>query len=194
MNFNYVFYGDEIMGGLKHGELSSRVIGCAMNVHSELGPGLFEPVYQQCLCHELNLNGIKFEREKAMPVVYKDCRLDCGYRIDIMVEGKIIIELKSVERLLDVHKAQLMSYMKLAKVDKRLLINFNVDKYSYVASIDEIKGDGFKLNIIRCLGAFEEEDEIDIPAVQKEIKQLEEELSEVRKKMDGYLEELGIKS
>ena len=114
------------MSTLKYGELSEKVIRCAMNVHSVLGPGLLESAYNQCLCHELHINGIKFEREKPLPVVYKDCRLDCGYRIDIMVEGKIIVEIKSVEHIKELHKAQLLSYMKLAGIEKGLLLNFNV--------------------------------------------------------------------
>jgi GxxExxY protein len=115
------------MVGLKHGELSSRIIRCALKVHTELGPGLLESAYQQCLCHELHLSGVKFESEKPLPVVYKDCKLACGYRIDILVEDRIIVELKSIERLMDIHKAQLLSYMKLARIDKGLLINFNVE-------------------------------------------------------------------
>ncbi|ARN57699.1 GxxExxY protein [Sedimentisphaera salicampi] len=114
------------MSVLKHGELSEKVIRCAMNVHSVLGPGLLESAYNQCLCHELHINGISFEREKPLPVVYKDCRLDCGYRIDIMVEDKIIVELKSISELKEIHKAQLLSYMKLAGINKGLLLNFNV--------------------------------------------------------------------
>ncbi|ARN56577.1 GxxExxY protein [Sedimentisphaera salicampi] len=108
-------------------ELSDRIIGCAVEVHRVLGPGLLESAYNQCLCRELDLNGIKFEREKPLPVVYKDTNLDCGYRLDILVEGKVIVELKSVEAIKGIHEAQIISYMKLADVKKGFLINFNVE-------------------------------------------------------------------
>ena len=107
-------------------ELSNKVIGCAIEVHKALGLGLLESTYQQCLCHELRLNHIDFEIEKPLPVVYKDCRLDCGYRIDILVEGEIVVELKSVEHLKPIHEAQILSYMKLSNMKYGFLINFNV--------------------------------------------------------------------
>ena len=107
-------------------ELANRVIGCAIEVHRALGPGLLESAYQQCLCHELHLNQINFEIEKPLPVEYKGCRLDCGYRIDILVENEIILELKSVEQLHRVHEAQILSYMKLMGLKHGFLINFNV--------------------------------------------------------------------
>lgn len=107
-------------------ELSNKVIGSAIEVHKALGPGLLESAYQQCLCHELRLNGIDFQLEKPLPVEYKGCRLDCGYRIDIVVEDEIVLELKSVEKLNKVHEAQLLAYMKLAKIKYGFLINFNV--------------------------------------------------------------------
>lgn len=110
----------------KFSELSNRVIGCAIEVHKALGPGLLESAYQQCLCHELRLNEINFQLEKPLPINYKGCRLDCGYRIDILVEDEIIIELKSVEQLNKVHDAQILSYMKLANIKQGFLINFNV--------------------------------------------------------------------
>ncbi len=108
-------------------ELSDKIIGCAVEVHRLLGPGLLESAYHQCLCRELDLKGIKFEREKPLPVIYKDTRLDCGYRLDILVEGKVILELKSVEAIKSIHEAQIISYMKLADVKKGFLINFNVE-------------------------------------------------------------------
>ena len=111
---------------MQFSELSNRVIGCAINVHKALGPGLLESAYQQCLCHELNLNGIKFEVEKPLPIEYRGCRLDCGYRIDILVENELIIELKSIEQLQKIHEAQLLSYMKMANVKQGFLMNFNV--------------------------------------------------------------------
>jgi len=107
-------------------ELSNRIIGCAIEVHRILGPGLLESTYQHCLAHELSRNGISFKIEQPLPVDYKDIRLDCGYRIDLLVEKEIIIELKSVEKLLPIHEAQLLTYLKLAKVKQGFLINFNV--------------------------------------------------------------------
>ena len=107
-------------------ELSNKVIGCAIEVHKALGPGLLESAYQQCFCHELKLNGVGFQVEKPLPIDYKGCRLDCGYRIDILVEDEIILELKSVEQLNHVHEAQILSYMKLLGKKQGFLINFNV--------------------------------------------------------------------
>ena len=108
--------------------LSNRVIGCAIEVHRELGPGLLESAYEQCLAHELGRNGIKFQLQHPQPVQYKDIRLDCGYRIDMLVENKLILELKSVEEIKGIHEAQLLTYMKLAGVKIGLLINFNNTK------------------------------------------------------------------
>jgi GxxExxY protein len=107
-------------------ELSNRVIGCAIEVHRELGPGLFESTYEQCLAHELTLNGIRFKLQHPLPVEYKGVRLDCGYRVDLLIEDELIIELKSVEQLKGIHEAQLLTYMKLAGVETGLLMNFNV--------------------------------------------------------------------
>jgi GxxExxY protein len=106
--------------------LSNKIIGCAIEVHRHLGPGLLESTYQQCLAHELRINGIELEIEHPLPVVYKDIRLDCGYRIDLLVENEIILELKSVEKIAPIHEAQLLTYLKLAKVKQGFLINFNV--------------------------------------------------------------------
>ena len=106
--------------------LTERVIGCAIEVHRALGPGLLESTYQQCLIHELKLNGIPFQAEKPIPVEYKGIRLDCGYRIDVLVDGSLILELKSVEEISPIHKAQLLTYMKLSGIHTGLLINFNV--------------------------------------------------------------------
>ena len=102
-----------------------RVLDCAFEVHKTLGPGLLENTYKHCLAHELKIAGLNIEIEKEIPVIYKDVRLDCGYRIDILVENQIIIELKAVEKLTDIHLAQLLSYMKLSKINLGLLINFN---------------------------------------------------------------------
>ena len=111
---------------MKFDELSNKVIGCAIEVHRSLGPGLLESTYEQCLAHELNINNIGFELQHPLPVTYKDVRLDCGDRIDILVENELIIELKIVEEIKEIHKAQLLTYMKLANIKKGLLMNFNV--------------------------------------------------------------------
>lgn len=107
-------------------ELSYRIIGCAMEVHRALGPGLLESTYQRCLVHEFEINTISFRAECPLPVVYKGIDLDCGYRLDFLVEDAIILELKSVEKLLPIHEAQLLTYMKLLNVKEGFLINFNV--------------------------------------------------------------------
>ncbi len=111
---------------IEFSELSNKVLGCAIEVHKSLGPGLLESAYQHCLCHELKLNHINFQKEKPLPINYKGCKLDCGYRIDILVENEIILELKSIERLQRIHEAQIISYMKLAQIKQGFLINFNV--------------------------------------------------------------------
>jgi GxxExxY protein len=107
--------------------LSNRVIGCAIEVHRQLGPGLLESVYEQCLSYELQQAGIPFQTQIALPIEYKQVKLDCAYRIDMLVDNQLIVELKIVETLLKVHDAQLLSYMKLAKMHVGILINFNVD-------------------------------------------------------------------
>jgi len=109
-------------------DLSNRVIGCAIEVHRHLGPGLLESAYEQCLAHELSRNNIAFQLQLAQPVRYKDVLLDCGYRIDVQVENQLIVELKSVEKLLGIHEAQLLTYMKLAEIKIGLLMNVNVTK------------------------------------------------------------------
>ena len=109
-------------------ELSRNVIGCAIEVHRNLGPGLLESIYRQCLACELSHAGVPFQMELPLPVRYKDLLLDCGYRIDLLVSGDLIVEIKSVETLLPIHQAQILTYMRLAKVPLGLLINFNVTK------------------------------------------------------------------
>ncbi len=109
-------------------ELSHKVIGCAIEVHRELGPGLLESTYEQCLAHELKSCNIDFSCQHPLPVAYKGVYLDCGYRIDILVENRLILELKSVEEIKEIHKAQLLTYMKLADIRIGLLINFNVSQ------------------------------------------------------------------
>lgn len=108
-------------------ELSNIVIGIAIDVHRTLGPGLLENAYKECLFYKLRKEGFLVEKEKVMPLVYEDIKLDCGYRIDLLVENKLVLELKSVEDLNDVHFAQTLTYLKLGKFKLGLLINFNVD-------------------------------------------------------------------
>jgi GxxExxY protein len=107
-------------------ELTEAVIGAMIEVHKHLGPGLLESAYHQCLCHELALRGLSFEREKPLPVIYKGTKLDCGYRIDLIVEGKLIVDLKAIDALAPIHEAQLLTHMRLANVRVGLLANFNV--------------------------------------------------------------------
>ncbi len=107
-------------------DLTEQIIGFAIEIHKELGPGLLESAYQQCLAYELSKSGLSFSIEKELPVKYKQVHLDCGYRLDFLVEDKIIIELKSVEKILPIHHAQMLTYMKLANIKVGLLINFNV--------------------------------------------------------------------
>ena len=107
-------------------ELSKIVIGCAIEVHRRLGPGLLESAYQECLFYELICAGLKVEKEKPMPIIYKEVKLDHGYRIDLLVENKLIIEIKTVEELNDVHTAQVLTYLKLGGYKLGLLINFHV--------------------------------------------------------------------
>jgi len=109
-------------------ELSRSVIGCALEVHRNLGPGLLESTYRQCLACELSHAGILFQMEVPLPVRYKDILLDCGYRIDLLVRSEVIVEIKSVEALLPIHQAQILTYMRLANVPIELLINFNVTR------------------------------------------------------------------
>ena len=101
------------------------IIGAAIEVHRALGPGLLESAYEQCLCHELNLRWISFRRQLDLPVTYKGVRLDCGYRIDLLVSDEVVVEVKSVESLLPVHEAQLLTYLRLMNENVGLLINFN---------------------------------------------------------------------
>jgi len=110
--------------------LSREVIGCAIEVHKALGAGLLESAYEECLAHELTLQGIAHRRQHPLPVEYKGVHLDCGYRIDVIVDDQLILELKAVEKLLPIHQAQILTYMRLAGVPVGLLINFNVPRLS----------------------------------------------------------------
>ena len=107
-------------------QLSSRIIGAAIEVHKNLGPGLLESAYEECLCHELSIQGLLFEKQKPLSIDYKGKKLDCGYRLDIVVEKAVIIELKSCEKIEPIHKAQLLTYLKLSGLNLGLILNFNV--------------------------------------------------------------------
>ena len=111
---------------MKFDKLSSLVIGCAIEVHKILGPGLLESAYEQCLAYELKRSNISFKLQYPLPIEYKDIKLDCGYRIDLLIDNKIIVELKSVDKILPIHQAQLLTYMKLSGIRIGLLMNFNV--------------------------------------------------------------------
>lgn len=113
-------------GTLRMNEITEKVIGACIEIHRALGPGLLESAYEECLCHELSLTGLRFDRQRLLPVVYKGVNLDCGYRLDVVVENQIILELKTVESLLPVHEAQLLTYLKLTGLTLGLLINCNV--------------------------------------------------------------------
>ena len=107
-------------------KITERIINCAIAVHKELGPGLLESAYEICLVHELVSNKLTVERQKGLPIHYRGINLDCGYRIDLFVEGRVVVELKAIGKLEPIHEAQLLSYLKLSRCSVRLLINFNV--------------------------------------------------------------------
>ncbi len=106
-------------------KLSNQVIGCAIEVHKQLGPGLLESTYERCFIYELELNKIKVQNQLSLPIKYKGINFDCGYKIDLLVENELIIELKSVNKILGIHEAQLLTYMKLSEKTNGMLINFN---------------------------------------------------------------------
>ena len=108
-------------------ELTETIIGAAMEVHRALGPGLLESTYEMCLCRELSIRGLRFERQVPISVEYKGVKLDCGYRADLVVENVILVELKAIDSLLSIHEAQLLSYLKLSGLKIGLLINLNVE-------------------------------------------------------------------
>jgi GxxExxY protein len=111
---------------LKEDELSNEIIGAAIEVHRNLGPGLLESAYEECLCYELAHRGIKYERQKLLPVAYKGTKLDCGYRLDVVVNDLVVLELKAVDQIQPIHSAQLLTYLKLSNLKLGILINFNV--------------------------------------------------------------------
>jgi GxxExxY protein len=106
-------------------QLTYEIIGAAIEVHRQLGPGLLESVYEECLCRELTIREIPFERQKSLPLVYKELKLECGYRLDLLVDGKVVVEIKSVESLAPIHDAIVLTYLKLSGRTLGLLINFN---------------------------------------------------------------------
>ena len=110
----------------RENQLTEKIIGCAIEVHRALGPGLLESAYEECFCYELNQQGLSFDRQVPLPVVYKGIKLDCGYRIDDLINDIIVVELKTVEKLLPIHDAQLLTYLKLYRRPIGLLMNFNV--------------------------------------------------------------------
>jgi GxxExxY protein len=113
--------------GKRLNEITGTIIGAAIEVHRALGPGLLESAYEACLAHEIAEQGLSVESQKPLPLIYKSIRLDCGYRLDLLVENTVIVEIKSVDTLLPIHTAQLLSYLKLADLQVGLLINFNVE-------------------------------------------------------------------
>jgi len=111
---------------LRDAELTEIIIGAAIDVHKVLGPGLLESAYEECFSYELDLRGVLTERQKSLPLVYKGLKLDCGYRMDVVADSRVLIELKSIEKIMPIHEAQLLTYMKLSGLRTGLLINFNV--------------------------------------------------------------------
>ncbi|MFZ0803771.1 MAG: GxxExxY protein [Terriglobales bacterium] len=107
-------------------QTTEAIIGAAIEVHRELGPGLLESAYEECFCHELHLRSLNFQRQVELPVVYKGLKLDCGYRLDVMVDNLVVVELKAIEQILPIHHAQLITYLRLTGKRVGLLINFNV--------------------------------------------------------------------
>jgi len=122
-----IHHGDtEARSKLLHEELTEKIIGAAIDVHRAPGPGLLESAYEECLCREFNLRGLTFQRQVQLPVEYKGVKLDCGYRLDLVVQDDVVLELKCVEHTLPVHEAQLLTYLKLTGKHVGIIINFNV--------------------------------------------------------------------
>ncbi len=117
--------GRGVQGGVA-ADLTHSIIGCAIEVHRELGPGLLESAYEACLLHELATAGVRCQRQVPLPVVYKGVQIECGYRLDLLVEDEVVVEIKSIEKIDRIHEAQLLTYMRLAGKRVGLLINFNV--------------------------------------------------------------------
>lgn len=111
---------------MRDSDLTEVIIGAAIDVHKHLGPGLLESAYEECFCHELDLRGVTNVRQKPLSLVYKERKLDCGYRMDVVVDDRVVVELKTVEKILPIHEAQLLTYLKLSGYRTGLLFNFNV--------------------------------------------------------------------
>lgn len=109
-------------------DLTREIISAAIEVHRYLGPGLLESAYEECLCHELNVRKLGFTRQQFLPLEYKGIKLDCGYRLDLLVEEQVVLELKTVDRILPIHKAQLLTYLKLLKAKVGLILNFQEER------------------------------------------------------------------
>ena len=116
---------------MSENEISHKALGLCMEVHSALGPGLLESAYKECLFYKLTKAGLRVEKEKPMPLVFEEVKLECGYRIDLLLENKLVLEIKSVEALNDVHLSQTLTYLKLGNYKLGLLINFNVSQLKY---------------------------------------------------------------
>jgi GxxExxY protein len=129
------------MSGVGLNALSGEIIGAAIEIHKTLGPGLLESVYEECLCHELGLRNLSFSREKPLPVVYKGKKVECGYRLDVVVENSIILELKSCEKIDPIHRAQLLTYLKISGISLGLILNFNttVMRHGVVRIVNKLK-------------------------------------------------------
>ncbi|HTX36326.1 MAG TPA: GxxExxY protein [Bryobacteraceae bacterium] len=140
---------------MKENEVTERIIGAAIEVHRHLGPGLLESAYEECLCRELNLVGLRFERQVSLPVNYKGLRLDCAYRLDLLVENLVIVEIKAIDELAPIHQAQLLTYLKAAGKQVGLLMNFNVpvlkDGLRRVINNSDSKTPGFSPFFLRDL-------------------------------------------
>lgn len=113
---------------MSENEITEIIIGCSIKIHKSIGPGLLESAYEECLFYELSKTNLKIERQKALPLIYEEVKLECGYRADFLIENKVVVELKSIEALADIHLAQVLTYLKLSKCKVGLLINFNVLK------------------------------------------------------------------
>lgn len=134
-------------------DLSHALIGAAIEVHRELGPGLLESAYEAAFCHELTLRGIPQERQKTMPVVYKGVAIDAGYGMDVVADGRLLVELKAVEALLPIHSAQLLTYLRLSRRPLGLLINFNVHKLT--DGIERVSNNAPNLSASSAPSAFQ---------------------------------------
>jgi GxxExxY protein len=137
--------GREAQSKLLHSDLTEQIIGAAIEVHRVLGPGLLESAYEECLCRELSLRELPFKRQVSLPVEYKGVKLDCGYRIDLVVSDAVIVELKCVEKLMPVHDAQLITYLKLTGIQVGLLFNFYTEVLTRGGVVRKALSEPFKL-------------------------------------------------